>query len=113
MVPMVAVVELVDGLEVEVEEYQLILWMNHSMLTFRCMPTVCSAQHTFFLLPPSLSQFIQLNLNHHHLMVVVAEEEVKSVVLAKHQLQILNHILQIGDEVEVFVVEDEVEDLKK
>ena len=48
MVPMVAVVELVDGLEVEVEEYQLILWMNHSMLTFRCMPTVCSAQHTFF-----------------------------------------------------------------
>ena len=46
-------------------------------------------------------------------MVVVAEEEVKLVVLAKHQLQILNHILQIGDEVEVFVVEDEVEDLKK
>lgn len=47
-------------------------------------------------------------------MVVVAEEEVKSVVvLVKHQLQILNHILQIGDEVEVFVVEDEVEDLKK
>ena len=46
-------------------------------------------------------------------MVAVAEEEVKSVVLAKYQLQILNHILQIGDEVEVFVVEDEVEDLKK
>ena len=52
---MVVVVELEDRLgvevEVEVEEYQvlaLILWMKHSMLTFRCMPTVCSAQHTFF-----------------------------------------------------------------
>lgn len=47
--PMV-VVELVDGLEVEVEEYpQLMLWMNLSMLTFRSMLMVCSAQHTFFL----------------------------------------------------------------
>lgn len=46
----VVVVELVDGLEVEVEEYpQLMLWMNLSMLTFRSMLMVCSAQHTFFL----------------------------------------------------------------
>ena len=40
-----------DGLrvEVEVEEYQVpIWWMKHSILTFRCMPTVCSAQPYFF-----------------------------------------------------------------
>ena len=47
------VVEVEDGLEVEVEveAYQflgLFLWMKHSMLTFRCMPTVRSAQHSFF-----------------------------------------------------------------
>ena len=42
------VVELEEGVGVEVEEYQRILWMKHSMLTFRCMPTVCSAQQYFF-----------------------------------------------------------------
>lgn len=114
MVPMVAVVELVDGLEVEVEEYQLILWMNHSMLTFRCMPTVCSAQHTFFFLQPSLSLFIQLNLNHHLMVVAEEEEEEVMSVLVKHQLQILNHILQTGDEViGVSVVEVGDEDILK
>ena len=48
---MIVVVEPEDGLgvEVEVEECQvLIVWMKHSILTFRCMPTVCSAQPTFF-----------------------------------------------------------------
>jgi hypothetical protein len=44
----VVVVELEDGLEVEVEDYQLLGLMKHSMLTFRCMPTVCSAQTSFF-----------------------------------------------------------------
>ena len=40
------------GVEVEVEECEiLILWMKHSISTFRCMPTVCSAQSTFFFSP--------------------------------------------------------------
>ena len=50
---MMVAVELGDELGVEVEEYQLlglILWMKHLMSTFRCMRTVCSAQHTFFFL---------------------------------------------------------------
>ena len=103
---MIVVIELEDGLGVEVEVLGLILWMKHSMLTFRCMPTVSSAQHTLFF---KKSLFIQLNLNLH--LTAVAEEE--EVMLVNHQLQILNRILQTGDEVEVSVVEVEVEDILK
>ena len=97
------------GVGVEVEDYQVILWMKHSMLTFRCMLTVCSAQHTFFFFLSSLL-FIQLNLKLNH--TAVEEEEVV------HQFQILNRILQtvlqVGDEVvEASVVEVEVEDFLK
>jgi hypothetical protein len=41
---MMVVVEPEDGLGVEVEEYhvlRLILWIKHSILTFRWLPTVC------------------------------------------------------------------------
>ena len=106
---MMVAVELGDELGDEVEEYQLlglILWMKHSMSTFRCMRTVCSAQHTFFFLV--IIVVIQLDLN--LLLTELAEEE---VMLVNHQLQILNRILQSGDEVEVSVVEDEVGDILK
>ena len=108
---MMVVVEPEDGLGVEVEECQvLILWMKHSILTFRCMPTVCSAQPTFFFSRCYQSLLIQLNLKLHP--TAVAEEE---VMLVNLQLQILNHILQTvlqtGGEVEVSVVE--VEDILK
>ena len=50
----IVIVEAEDGgveveVEVEVEEcLGLILWMKHLTSTFRCMPTVRSAQPTFF-----------------------------------------------------------------
>ena len=73
------------------------------------MPTVCSAQPYFFFFPLlSQSLFIQLDLKLHPM--AVAEEE--GVILVNHQLQILNHILRTGDEVEGSVVEVEEDILK-
>jgi hypothetical protein len=47
----VVALEVEEGavVEEEVEEYQnLISWMKHWILTFRCMPTVRSAQKILF-----------------------------------------------------------------
>jgi hypothetical protein len=109
----VTMVEAEDGgvevveVEVEVEECQgLILWMKHSISTFRCMPTVRSAQLIFFFFGVVITP-IQLILQLH--LTGLAEE----VILVKYHNQILSlllqTVLQTGDEAEVFVVE--VEDI--
>ena len=86
----------VVGVEEEVEELKfLIFWMMHSILIFRYMPTVRSAQRLVIIL---------IDRNHFQLILKQHPTAVAEATLIKLQTQIPGRVLQIEDEVEVSVV---------
>lgn len=90
-----------EVVEEEVEEYQnLISWMKHWILTFRCMPTVRSAQKILFFYPCyHFHGTIQLIWK---LLTVLVE-----IMLVIYQTQFPRRRMRVqtGDEEEVPVVE--------